>query len=204
MRLARRFSRLDSQTARSRPGHHEAGWNRLNGAALPVQPPVLRPRSREVPAECARLVKPTSSNVGDTRSVARSGTSPARPPSLEIPVWRFANVARKVRMKCVRTCHRGWQSASRNAIDRDRRPLRACLSVAVSEAHFSGPSVPRLAKRHTVSPATAGRAGDVPATCDRPKCHRHCLDWDLPAWHIQPELPRDRGRGPRCTGSAAP
>ena len=67
------FSRPDfSKTARSRPGHHEAGWNRLNGAAPPVHRRSLSHDLAEVPAECAQAGKShVQANVGDT-SVGRA------------------------------------------------------------------------------------------------------------------------------------
>jgi hypothetical protein len=87
------FSRPDfSKTARSRPSHHEAGWNRLNGAALPVHRRSFAHDLAEVSAECAQAGKShIQANVGDT-SVGRSKQEhrPLDPPSLEIPVWRFA------------------------------------------------------------------------------------------------------------------
>src|ERR1700704_3360521 len=87
------FSRPDfSKTARSRPGHHEAGWNRLHGAPLQVHPRSLAHDIAEVPAECASAGKSNIQATAGDPSVGRAYQEhgPLDPPSLEIPVWRFA------------------------------------------------------------------------------------------------------------------
>jgi hypothetical protein len=80
-----------SKTARSRPSHHEAGGDRLNGAAPPVGRRSLTHDLVEDPAECAQAGKShIQANVGDT-SVGRAQQEhrPLDTPSLEIAVWGF-------------------------------------------------------------------------------------------------------------------
>jgi len=100
----------------------------------------------------------------------------------------------------------GRMLRARDAMDRDYAEPLDIASLArianVSEAHFIGPSVPPLAKRHTVSPATAG---DVLATRDRPKCHRHLPGCGIyQPGHIQPEFPPRSWRGTGGVPAAEP
>jgi len=98
---------------------------------------------------------------------------------------------------------------ARDAMDRDyaERSTFPCLAriANVSERTSSGPSVPRLAKRHTGISSDGGSSG-------RCSCYVRPTEvsptfawmWDLPAWHIQPTSARSWAKDRRLYRQRGP